>query len=336
MVKKQKKSDGEAHVKVNNAIKTHVDSKSSMWKKSILKKTKTPSEPSTKATEDASEFDPSGKASLELATKNDQTAKLLAGFESSDGSEVPEEDREESNSDAAIPSPPASVTALTQNALGGKGDEEDEPGTLYIGHLPHGFYERQMKSYFSQFGTISRLRISRNRKTGASKHYAYIEFASSEVADIVARTMDNYLMFGHILKVKVVPKEQIHENLWKGHQGRFKKIPWNGIERGRLKSADRETWSRRIRNEEQRRRKKAEQLKKLGYEFKAPEVRRVDSVPKKVAEETEQEKDQETPEQIEEEPAVEEAMEELLKSKKRSGGPKKKVKKAQEVAKIRN
>ena len=37
-------------------------------------------------------------------------------------------------------------------------------GVLYLGHIPHGFYEDQMRGFFSQFGTVSRLRLARNTK----------------------------------------------------------------------------------------------------------------------------------------------------------------------------
>jgi len=47
--------------------------------------------------------------------------------------------------------------------------------------LPHGFYEDQMRAYFGQFGEVTRLRLSRNKKTGKSKHYAYVEFKHPEV-----------------------------------------------------------------------------------------------------------------------------------------------------------
>jgi nucleolar protein 15 len=42
--------------------------------------------------------------------------------------------------------------------------QDTERGTLYIGRIPHGFYEGQMKEYFSQFGDVTRLRLARNRK----------------------------------------------------------------------------------------------------------------------------------------------------------------------------
>lgn len=37
---------------------------------------------------------------------------------------------------------------------------------IYLGHIPHGFYEKQMQGFFSQFGEVSRLRLSRSKKTG--------------------------------------------------------------------------------------------------------------------------------------------------------------------------
>lgn len=38
---------------------------------------------------------------------------------------------------------------------------------LYLGHVPHGFYEVQMRGFFSQFGNVNHVRLSRSKKTGA-------------------------------------------------------------------------------------------------------------------------------------------------------------------------
>jgi nucleolar protein 15 len=137
-----------------------------------------------------------------------------------------------------------------------------------------------MRAYFSQFGPITRLRLSRNRLTGRSKHYAFIEFASTSVAKIVAESMDNYLMFGHILKCKFVPQDQLHPEVWKGANRRFNMTPWNKIEKRRLNSGKtREKWEKKIVAEQGKRDKKAEKLKAIGYEFKLPELKSVDQVP---------------------------------------------------------
>ena len=42
-------------------------------------------------------------------------------------------------------------------------------GTIYLGHIPFGFFEDEMRGFFSQFGTVTRLRLARSKKTGRSK-----------------------------------------------------------------------------------------------------------------------------------------------------------------------
>ncbi|KAF8978433.1 MKI67 FHA domain-interacting nucleolar phosphoprotein [Entomortierella lignicola] len=120
------------------------------------------------------------------------------------------------------------AAAALKKKLGALGQPKDKTttGVVYLGRIPHGFYEEQMKAYFTQFGKVLRLRLSRNKKTGKSKHYAFIEFASQEVADIVADTMDNYLLFGHLLKCKALQPSQIHPAMFQGANKRFKPIPW--------------------------------------------------------------------------------------------------------------
>lgn len=99
-----------------------------------------------------------------------------------------------------------------------------ESKVIYLGRIPHGFYEHQMHGYFSQFGRVKRLRLSRNPRTGASRHYAFLEFESAAVARIVAQTMHNYLLFGHLLQCRVVPRADVHPSTFKG-AGRGLKTP---------------------------------------------------------------------------------------------------------------
>ncbi|KAI8622248.1 hypothetical protein BC830DRAFT_1057354, partial [Chytriomyces sp. MP71] len=141
-------------------------------------------------------------------------------------------------------------------------------GVVYLGRIPHGFYEKEMKAYFSQFGDVLRLRLSRNKKTGASKHYAFIEFPSPEIAKIVAETMQGYLLFNHILQCKVVAPESLHPETFKGHDRRFKVMPWNKMERQRvnreLTAKDVEVRTKRLLSKEV---KKRQQLKDIGIDY---------------------------------------------------------------------
>ncbi|KAL8616459.1 hypothetical protein ACOMHN_041062 [Nucella lapillus] len=94
-------------------------------------------------------------------------------------------------------------------------------GVVYLGHLPAGFYEPQMKHFFSQFGRITRLRISRSKKTGKSKGYAFVEFKQRVVAKVVADTLNNYLMFMRVVKCQLVEPEMVHPEMFKGCRKKF-------------------------------------------------------------------------------------------------------------------
>lgn len=79
---------------------------------------------------------------------------------------------------------------------------------MLIKNLPHGFFEEQLQSYFSQYGRVTRLRLARSERTGASRAYAFIEFKYPEVAQIAAESIDNYLMYRHIVHAVYIPPEQ--------------------------------------------------------------------------------------------------------------------------------
>jgi len=92
----------------------------------------------------------------------------------------------------------------------------DPRGVIYLGHIPYGFFEDQMRKFFSQFGIVTRLRLARNKKTSNSKHYAFVEFLDPVVAKIVADTMDGYMMYHKVLVCKLIPAEDVHPNMFKG------------------------------------------------------------------------------------------------------------------------
>jgi nucleolar protein 15 len=98
--------------------------------------------------------------------------------------------------------------------LRGNGGVTDH-GFMYIGHLPHGFYEKEIKEYFSQFGRVIQLRLARSKKTGNRKGYGFIEFENIKVATIAAETMNNYLMFNKVLKCHLIPKDKLNKMTFK-------------------------------------------------------------------------------------------------------------------------
>lgn len=49
--------------------------------------------------------------------------------------------------------------------------QDAESGVIFISHLPHGFYDRELKAFFSQFGKLSRVSVPRSEKV--SLYFSY-------------------------------------------------------------------------------------------------------------------------------------------------------------------
>ncbi len=98
----------------------------------------------------------------------------------------------------------------------------DDAGVVYLGHIPHGFYEEEMRAFFAQFGAVTRLRLARNKRSGKSKHYAFIEFKHREVGEVVAKAMNNYLMFSKVLVAKLMAPADVHPETFKNADRPFK------------------------------------------------------------------------------------------------------------------
>ncbi|KDO46104.1 hypothetical protein CISIN_1g028027mg [Citrus sinensis] len=155
---------------------------------------------------------------------------------------------------------------------------------LYIGRIPHGFYEKEMQAFFSQFGAIKRLRIARNKKTGQSKHFGFIEFNDPEVAEVVADAMHGYLLFEHILQVHLIPPEHVHPKLWRGFNPRYKPVDRVQVER-KLQNKERtlEEHKKLVEKILKRDQKRRKRIEAAGIEYECPEiVGNVMPAPKKI------------------------------------------------------
>jgi RNA recognition motif-containing protein len=89
-----------------------------------------------------------------------------------------------------------------------------DTGVVLLEGIPHGFYETQIRDYFSQFGEVRRIRVGRSKKSGKSKGYAFVEFLYPEVAQIAAEAMNNYMMFKQVMRTKYIPPAQQHPNMF--------------------------------------------------------------------------------------------------------------------------
>jgi nucleolar protein 15 len=75
------------------------------------------------------------------------------------------------------------------------------PATVvYVGHLPFGFFENEMKSFFAQFGGVVNTKIARSTRSARSKGYGWVQFKSADVAAIACKTMNGYMVRNTLLR----------------------------------------------------------------------------------------------------------------------------------------
>jgi len=165
----------------------------------------------------------SGKAPAKGKDKKAQAKKVEPAPKKEEVDEEGEEDRddedeeeEETAADAEVEPKPRKTKANRFEEAQEEPEDKEPKGVVYLGHIPHGFFEPQMLKYFSQFGKVTRMRLSRSKKTGGSKGYAFIEFKDESVAKIVAQTMNKYLLFEKTLVCEYIPKEKRHPKLFTG------------------------------------------------------------------------------------------------------------------------
>eukprot|EP00033_Pygsuia_biforma_P001227 GCRY01001392.1.p1 GENE.GCRY01001392.1~~GCRY01001392.1.p1 ORF type:complete len:297 (+),score=67.81 GCRY01001392.1:80-970(+) len=149
--------------------------------------------------------------------------------------------------------------------------KKGEKTTVYLNRLPHGFTEKAVRDFFGQFGTISGSFLPRNKKTGKSKHFGFLQFKDREVAEIVCETMNNYLMFGRLLEVKIIPEEDVHPDTFNPHRKPFRKVPFKKMAKNvfnRPKTSEEvERSKNRLLKKEQLKKMK---LKDLGIDYDFP------------------------------------------------------------------
>ncbi|KNC97019.1 hypothetical protein, variant [Spizellomyces punctatus DAOM BR117] len=216
------------------------------------------------ASEAASENETENIVIEENTDSNDSSDDDASTAESSD-------DEFKTNRPLVLLSPEDKEALMERTRKGKDTTATSKPGVVFLGRIPHGFYEKEMKAYFSQFGDVKRLRLSRNKKTGKSKHYAFIEFSSEDTAKIVAETMDNYLLFNHLLRCKFVPEDGVHPETWKGADKKFKVIPRAKLQREKHnKSPSKKTHDRQVKSLLEKESNKRARLQALGIDYDFP------------------------------------------------------------------
>lgn len=220
------------------------------------------------------DMNPSSSSSLKKKKQSsskkdgDSSAETLLTFEGIDDEGVPTAAAPLRPSEKKRKRKEAAAQAEVQKARQSKASQ-----VIYVGHLPHGFYEKELQGFFSQFGTVSRVKVSRSKKTGASKHYAFVEFEHGGIADIAASAMHGYLLFERLLEVRALAPSEVHPDTFKGADKKFRAIPWSTVaaKRQNRERTEQQEADRRKRYE-QRNKRRMDSISAAGisYELKQP------------------------------------------------------------------
>lgn len=161
-------------------------------------------------------------------------------------------------------------TTTRKFIVSGSKEAAKSRGVVYVSRIPHGFYEKEMRRYFQQFGHITNLKMGRSIKTGASRGYAFVEFQFQEVAKTVAETMNNYLFFDKLMKCELVAEETVRPTMFRNKinpkKPPLKKARCIAKQQVNMKR-DEEQEQRRRRKQLQKLKKTAAKLKKIGVEY---------------------------------------------------------------------
>ncbi len=80
---------------------------------------------------------------------------------------------------------------------------------LYVGNLPYTATEDELRDLFAQAGTVTSVAIIKDRDTGRSKGFAFVEMSSQAEAEKAIQTFNGYMMNNRPLKVNAArPKEE--------------------------------------------------------------------------------------------------------------------------------
>ena len=80
---------------------------------------------------------------------------------------------------------------------------------LYVGNLPYTATEEELSSMFGQAGTVTSVAIIKDRETGRSKGFAFVEMGSNAEAQKAVSMLNGQNMGGRDLRVSIArPREE--------------------------------------------------------------------------------------------------------------------------------
>lgn len=72
---------------------------------------------------------------------------------------------------------------------------------IYVGNLPYGVTEDELKDAFSEFGDVSSVNIITDKFSGQSKGFGFVEMSNNSEADEAIKALNESALKGRNIKV---------------------------------------------------------------------------------------------------------------------------------------
>ncbi|CAG0936727.1 hypothetical protein TFLX_05615 [Thermoflexales bacterium] len=80
---------------------------------------------------------------------------------------------------------------------------------LYVGNLPYLTTDDDLRTLFAQAGTVTSVAVIKDRDSGASKGFGFVEMTTQAEAQNAIKMLDNHQMGERALKVNLAkPREE--------------------------------------------------------------------------------------------------------------------------------
>ena len=80
---------------------------------------------------------------------------------------------------------------------------------IYVGNLSYNTSEDDLRDLFAQAGTVASVALIKDRDTGQSKGFAFVEMSSQAEAEKAIQTFNGYMLANRPLKVNLArPREE--------------------------------------------------------------------------------------------------------------------------------
>jgi cold-inducible RNA-binding protein len=113
-------------------------------------------------------------------------------------------------------------------------NQAQDPSKLYVGNLVYTLTEEELKDMFGQYGQVEECKLITDFRTGRSKGFAFVKFATAEDAASAMEQLADQDVQGRKLFIKIAQPPRPREDRG-GNRGGFR----GGDRRGGSRGGDR-------------------------------------------------------------------------------------------------